>query len=67
MGQNSLPMKQWHTEHMQKTVVKYIKGLPKNASAFEKGAHKKYCNITAVCKQIEYDIKHDVTDEVNAS
>ena len=52
---------------MQKTVVKYIKGLPKNASAFEKRAHKKYCNITAVCKQIEYDIKHDVTDEVNAT
>lgn len=48
---------------MQKTVVKYVKGLSENASAFEKRAHKKYCNITAVCKQIEYDIKHGVTDE----
>ena len=56
-------MKQWHAEHMQKTVVKYVKGLSENASGFEKRNHKKYCNLTYICKQIEYDIKHGVTEE----
>ena len=56
-------MKQWHTEHMQKTVIKYVKGLSENASAWEKRNHKKYCGLTSVCKQIEYDIKHGVTEE----
>ena len=56
-------MKQWHTEHMQKTVVKYVKGLPENASAWEKRNHKKYCGLTSVCRQIEYDIKHGATEE----
>jgi hypothetical protein len=61
--QNSFPMKEWHVEHMQKTVVKYVKGLPENASAFEKKNHKKYGSLTHVCRQIEYDVKHGVTDE----
>ena len=25
--QNSYPMKDWHLEHMQKTIVKYVTGL----------------------------------------
>jgi len=29
-------MKERHVEHMQKTVVKYVKGLSENASSFEK-------------------------------
>lgn len=63
MGQNSFPMKQWHTEHMQKTVVKYVKGVSENASAWEKRNHKKYCGFNSICRQIEYDIKHGVTEE----
>ena len=63
MANNSFPMKDWHTEHMQKTVVKYVKGLSENASSFERRNHKKYCSITAVCRQIEYDLKHGVTEE----
>lgn len=63
LGQNSFPMKQWHAEHMQKTVVKYVKGLSENASAWEKRNHKKYCGLTSICRQIEYDIKHGVTEE----
>jgi hypothetical protein len=56
-------MKQWHMEHMQKTVVTYVKGVSENASAWEKRNHKKYYGLTRVCKQIEYDIKHGVSEE----
>jgi hypothetical protein len=61
--QNSFPMKEWHIEHMEKTVIKYIKGLPENATAWEKRQHRRYGGITRVCRQINYDIKHGVTNE----
>jgi hypothetical protein len=48
---------------MQKTVVKYVKGVSENASAWEKRNHKKYCGLTNICRQIEYDIKHGATEE----
>jgi hypothetical protein len=51
MVQNSFPMREWHVEHMEKTVVKYVKGLSENASGWEKRNHKKY------------DIKHGVSSE----
>jgi hypothetical protein len=56
-------MKEWHIEHMEKTVIKYIKGLPENATAWEKRQHRRYGGITRVCRQINYDIKHGVTNE----
>ncbi|MGA7368311.1 MAG: hypothetical protein WBX01_04225 [Nitrososphaeraceae archaeon] len=48
---------------MEKTVIKYIKGLPENATAWEKRQHKRYGGITRVCRQINYDIKHGVTND----
>lgn len=51
-------MTEWHVEHMEKTVLKYVKGLSENASAWEKRNHKKYGKLASICKQIEYDIKH---------
>ena len=54
-------MKEWHVEHMEKTVVKYVKGLSENASGWEKRNHKKYGSLTHICRQIEYDIKHGAT------
>lgn len=63
MTQNSFPMKEWHVEHMQKTVVKYVRGLPQDASGWERRNHKKYGNLLHICKQIEYDIRHGVTPE----
>jgi hypothetical protein len=44
-------MREWHVEHMEKTVVKYVKGL------------SKYGSLAKICRQIEYDIKHGVTSE----
>lgn len=61
--QNSFPMMEWHVEHMQKTVVKYVKGLSENASAWEKMSHKKYGKLANICKQIDYDMKHGATLE----
>ena len=61
--QNSFPLKDWHGEHMQKTVVKYVQGLSENASGWEKRNHKKYGGLRNICRQIEYDIKHGVTNE----
>jgi hypothetical protein len=61
--QNSFPMREWHVEHMEKTVVKYVKGLSENASGWEKRNHKKYGSLTNICRQIDYDIKHGVSSE----
>ena len=63
MVQNSFPMREWHIEHMEKTVVKYVKGLSENASGWEKRNHKKYGSLANICRQIEYDIKHGVSSE----
>lgn len=66
LTQNSFPMKDWHIEHMEKTIVKYLTGISETASAWEKRQHRKYGTIANCIKQIEYDIKHGVTiDEVS--
>jgi hypothetical protein len=56
-------MIEWHVEHMEKTIVKYVKGLSENASTWERRNHKKYGKLANICRQIEYDIKHGVTNE----
>lgn len=63
MIQNSFPMREWHIQHMEKTVIKYITGLTENATAWEKRQHRRYGGITRVYRQINYDIKHGVTNE----
>ena len=65
-------MKEWHFEHMQKTIVKYVNGLPdqnnNNTSSWKRRQHKKYSgNLNYVRRSINYDIKHGVTrQEVTA-
>jgi hypothetical protein len=56
-------MREWHVEHMEKTVVKYVKGLSENASGWEKRNNKKYGSLAKICRQIEYDVKHGATSE----
>jgi hypothetical protein len=48
---------------MEKTVLKYIRGIAENASSWEKRNHKRYGSLSNICRQIEYDIKHGVTSE----
>lgn len=58
-------MKQWHLEHVEKTIKKFITGLSETASIWEKRQHKRYGTIANCCKQVDYDLKHGVTiDEV---
>lgn len=63
MKPNTFAMKDWHLEHVEKVIVRYIKGISPNASSFEKRNFKKYSTVSNCTKQIEYDIKHGVTEE----
>src|SRR5262245_32688604 len=48
---------------MEQTLVKFITGLSEDASRWEKRINKKYGRIGKVCKRVEYDIKHGVTNK----
>jgi hypothetical protein len=64
--QNNYPMKEWHFEHMQQTILKYVNGLPyaDNNSSWKRKQHKKYSgNIGFVRRSIKFDIKHGVTSQ----
>jgi hypothetical protein len=61
--QNSFPMREWHVEHMEKTIIKFVTGLSANPTVWEKRQHRYYGGLTNVCKQIGYDIKHGATIE----
>jgi hypothetical protein len=54
-------MREWNLKHMQETIIKYVRGLPEDASRYEKKLYKRYGGIINVCKSIEYDLKHGVT------
>jgi hypothetical protein len=56
-------MKDWHLEHVEKVIVRYVRGLSPNATSFEKRNFKKYSTMSNCTKQIEYDKKHGVTEE----
>lgn len=63
MKPNNFAMKDWHLEHVEKVIIRYIKGISPDASSFEKRNFKKYRTISSCSKQIEYDIKHGVALE----
>lgn len=63
MKPNNYAMREWHLEHVEKVILRYMKGIPPDASSFEKRNFKKYSTISSCSKQIEYDIKHGVTSE----
>jgi ASC-1-like (ASCH) protein len=61
--QNSFPMAEWHVEHMERIVNKFVTGLSETATKWEKKQNKRYGRISIVCRQIEYDIKHGATTQ----
>jgi hypothetical protein len=63
MKPNNFAMRDWHLEHVEKVILRYMKGLSPDASSFEKRNFKKYSTLSSCAKQIEYDIKHGVTYE----
>jgi hypothetical protein len=59
-------MKEWHFEHMQKTIVKYVAGLSETEkdSSWKQKQHKKYSgNLANVQRNIRFDMQHGVTRE----
>lgn len=60
MKSNSFAMKEWHLEHSEKVIVRFVKGLSSEATAFERRNHKRYGSITQCVKQLDYDMKHGV-------
>jgi hypothetical protein len=55
-------MKDWHFEHMQETVVKYLFGTSEYATTYQKRMHNEYGDIlTYVSRNINLDIKDGVT------
>ncbi|HSA73886.1 MAG TPA: hypothetical protein VLD84_08030 [Nitrososphaeraceae archaeon] len=63
MKQNSFPMRDWHVKHMEQTLIRFVRGLSENASRWEIKLNNKYGKIGRVCKRIDYDIKHGVTNK----
>ena len=59
---NDFLLKEWHIEHMKKTIVKFITGLSDNHSRWEARQNKKYNNIYYVQKGLSHDIKHGVSN-----
>ena len=63
---NSSPMRDWHFEHMQKIILKYVSGLTETEkhSSWKVKQHKRYGgNIYNVRRNIKDDIHHGVTRE----
>ena len=56
-------MIEWHVKHLEKVVLKFVKGLAENATSWEKRNNKRYGRISNVCRQINYDIKQGATYE----
>ena len=48
---------------MEKTIIKYVKGLPVDATRWEIRKNKKYGKLSNIVRNINYDIKHGVTSE----
>ena len=43
---------------MEKLILRYVKGLPVDASNWQKRMNKKYGKLSNIVKNIDYDIKH---------
>ena len=59
-------MRDWHFEHMQKIILKYVSGLTETEkhSSWKVKQHKRYGgNIYNVRRNIKDDIHHGVTRE----
>jgi hypothetical protein len=62
MKPNNFAMKDWHLEHVEKVIVRFVKGLSPDTSSFEKRNHRRYGTMTYCIKQIEYDMQHGIEE-----
>ncbi|MFB5600906.1 MAG: hypothetical protein ACE5SW_11855 [Nitrososphaeraceae archaeon] len=59
---NNFPLREWHIEHMKKTIIKFITGLSDNPTRWEVKQNKRYNNIFSVKRILERDVKQGVTN-----
>jgi hypothetical protein len=67
MQQNSYPLRDWHFEHMQKTIVKFISGLSELESGYswkKKTAQEVFWQYRICPQEYTFDIKHGVTEVI---
>ena len=48
---------------MERTIVRFVRGLSENATRWEVKLNNKYGKISNVIKRVDYDVKHGVTNE----
>ena len=48
---------------MEKLILRYVKGLPVDASNWQKRMNKKYGKLSNIVKNINYDVKHGANKE----
>jgi hypothetical protein len=48
---------------MERTVIRFVRGLSENATRWEVRLNNKYGKISKVIRRIDYDVKHGVTNE----
>jgi len=48
---------------MERTIVRFVRGLSENATRWEVKLNNKYGKIGKVIRRIDYDVKHGVTNE----
>lgn len=59
---NNFPLREWHVEHMKKTIIKFVTGLSNNPSRWEIRQNKRYNNIFYIQRVLDHDLKHGVTN-----
>ena len=60
MKPNNFAMRDWHLEHVEKVILRYMKGISPMHHHLKNGILKNIV-LFQCSKQIEYDIKHGVT------
>ena len=53
MKPNNYAMKDWHLEHVEKVIIRFIKGISPDASSFEKRNYKRYSTVSSCAKHIK--------------
>ena len=57
------PLRDWHLQHMENTIVKFVKGLSEQSTKYERKMYKRYSTIYNVRRQINHDIQHGVKSQ----
>jgi hypothetical protein len=56
-------MKAWHREHAEKAIIRFARGVPEDASGYERRIYKKYGTVANCIRQLEYDMHQGVQKE----